>query len=330
MQLPRPSEFSDMKKGAHPLFWPTAQRFRKIALGALVSGALGCSGCTKVAEQPVAAPAQDGATPSEDLGGPTGEFSPESGDFELVVEDDKAPKKRPQPKPVNARDDAWTALAKGNPEGALTFLSQWLASHPGDHLARVAATHAALRVGDIEGAKALLKAGDQVRRGPASQPAAVVDRLRLHARVARLQGDAKAAEGHLQAALAKIPDHAATRGELLELWMHTGRRETPEARKLMDGLYDSYESGAATDLSALMAVARAGIARGTSGAYQDANMVLGEAEQVPDAAGDTLAFLARDAAVGGRDDEIVVDRRDARRIAEEIGAPGGQTKANII
>ena len=39
---------------------------------------------------------------------------------------------------------------------------------------------------------------------------------------------------------------------------------------------------------------------------------------------DADATTGGDAAVGGADDEIGVDRRHALRIAEEIGAPGGE------
>ncbi len=252
---------------------------------------LGFTGCKKPGEPPVVAPAADAGEP--DFAEPPGEFSPDAGDFQLTVEDPKTPKKRPQPKPVNARDDAFAALAKGNPEGARDFLSQWLSSHPDDHPARLAAAHAYLRVGDVNAAQQVLQAGDK-QRGASAKNSAKVARLRLLARIARLRGDIKTTEGHLQAALKLVPDDAATRGELLELWMYTGRRESPEARKLMDGLYDTYEAGKATDIGSLMAVARAGIARGSSGAYQDANMVLGEAEQLADPPGDPLAFTVRD------------------------------------
>ncbi len=261
-------------------------------IGWLLVGGLGIFACKKVSDQPVQPP-PDAARDTPADAEPPGEFSPDSADFELVVEDDKTPARRPEAKPVNARDDAFAAVAKGNPEGAVKFLGTWLSTHPGDHPARMAAAHAYLRVGELAQAKKVLLQGDK-QRGASAKPAAVVARLRLLARIALLQGDAKQAEAQLQTALKKAPNDPATRGELLELWMYTGRRETAEARKLMDGLYDTYEASQASDIAALMAVARAGIARGSSGAFQDANMVLGEAEQLTDPPNDPLAFVVRD------------------------------------
>ena len=44
---------------------------------------------------------------------------------------------------------------------------------------------------------------------------------------------------------------------------------------------DAYDAGKATHAEELLAIARAALARGTSGAFHDANMVLGEAETAP-------------------------------------------------
>jgi tetratricopeptide (TPR) repeat protein len=60
--------------------------------------------------------------------------------------------------------------------------------------------------------------------------------------------------------------------------MRWGQAETPDARALMESLYDDYDAGAADSAAELLAVGRAAIARGSGGAFQDANMVLSDAE----------------------------------------------------
>ncbi len=208
--------------------------------------------------------------------------------------DEAPPEKRPAPTPVSSREQAFTAIAAGNYEGAVDFLGPLVTRKPSDHAARRALFHAQLILGRYADAEALLAAG-KLRTLPA---AARADALRDHARLARLRGDLKGAETHLRDALKARPDDLAITGELLELLVASGRREDSEARALMDKLYDAYDAGTTKGAAQLIAVAQAALGRGTSGAFHDANMVLGEAEQsiakARQAGQDPLLFLIED------------------------------------
>ncbi|MCA9689528.1 MAG: hypothetical protein KC636_07950 [Myxococcales bacterium] len=197
-------------------------------------------------------------------------------------------RERPAPKKVASRDEALAAVASGNHEGAAAFLAAHLERTPGDEQARVALVHALASVGEYAKAEAAIEGKGKVK------PAVAVARLRQAARLRLRRGDSQGAEQRLRNALSVEPGSIAVQGELLDLLVATGRREEPEARQLMDALYDAYDAGKAGDVEGLMAVASAALARGSSGAFHDANMVLGEAEQRSAEDKDPLAFLARD------------------------------------
>lgn len=196
--------------------------------------------------------------------------------------DEAAPVKerarRPPPAPVTTLAAAIDALGRSNPEGAANFLKDALKRDPGDEGVRLALAHALISTGAYDDAEAVLspKPGKESGKGKPSGA-----RLRMHARLRLLRGDAAGAEASLNQAISQDPNDLPARGELLALKVGTGRGGEPAARALMDGLYDAYDAGKATTAESLVAVARAALARGSSGAFHDANMVLGEAEKLP-------------------------------------------------
>jgi len=199
------------------------------------------------------------------------------------------PAKRPPPAAVTTLGAAVDALGHGNPEGAATFLKAALQQQPGDESLRLTLAHALVTTGRHDEAEALLAE----RAGKAKSASGA--RLRMHARLRLLRGDAPAAEALLAQAIAQDAGDLAARGELLALKLATGRGNEPATRALMDALYDAYDAGKATGAEALVAVARAALARGTSGAYHDANMVLSEAERLPaPAGGPEQGFIVQD------------------------------------
>jgi cellulose synthase operon protein C len=235
---------------------------RVLALG-LVLGLGGGAGCRGEATTP---PAPAGGTTTEDraASGPDASrvgFAPQA---EL---EPQGPRQRPEPEPVRTRDEALVAVVTGNPEGAIEFLVEHLESNRTDLEARLALARAQIATGAYDDAHKTLEPSTD-------DPRVVLARAELH----RLRGDPRAAQTVLEAGLAKRPDMLELRGALLELLHATGREREPRARELMEGLYDAYEAGKAKSAAELLAVAMAALARGTSGAYHDANMVLEDAE----------------------------------------------------
>lgn len=199
------------------------------------------------------------------------------------------PAKRPPPAEVTTLGAAVDALGHGNPEGAANFLTTALAQQPGDEGLRLTLAHALLTTGRHDEAEAVLAE----RAGKAKSASGA--RLRMHARLRLLRGDAPGAEALLAQALAQDASDLPARGELLALKIATGKGHEPATRAMMDALYDAYDAGKASGAEALVAVARAALARGTSGAYHDANMVLGEAERLPaPAGGPEQGFIVQD------------------------------------
>jgi len=199
------------------------------------------------------------------------------------------PAKRPPPGPVTTLGTAVDALGHGNPEGAATFLKTALQKQPGDEGLRLTLAHALMTAGRHDEAEAVLAERPNKTKPPGGA------RLRMHARLRLLRGDAPAAEALLAQAIAQDADDLAARGELLALKTATGKGNEPTTRALMDALYDAYDAGKATSAEALVAVARAALARGTSGAYHDANMVLSEAERLPaPSGGPEQGFIVQD------------------------------------
>ncbi|HEY8375042.1 MAG TPA: tetratricopeptide repeat protein [Nannocystis sp.] len=181
------------------------------------------------------------------------------------------PPRRPPPAPVADLPGALQALATGNPEGAATFLEGLLRKKPGDERVRLALAHAHLATGALDQAAAVLES----KQGPGSSA-----RTRLLARMRAQRGDLQGAIALLDKLTADPADLPA-RGELLSLLVAAGKDKDPRAVSLREALYDAYDAGKAKSVEQLVAVARAALARGTTGAFHDANMVLGEAENLP-------------------------------------------------
>lgn len=200
----------------------------------------------------------------------------DAGEAEADAPPQVQPARRPEPAPVADLAGALAALAGGNPEGAATFLAGALRQKPGDERVRLALAHAHLATGAYDQAAAVL---GETRGAPASAA-----RLRLHARLLALRGDLPGATALLQKAIAD-PAELPARGELLSLHALVGKAKSPEAVALREALYDAYDAGKVKTAEQLTAVARAALARGTTGAFHDANMVLGEAEKLPLEAG---------------------------------------------
>jgi thioredoxin-like negative regulator of GroEL len=243
----------------------------RLLAGSLLLGLVSTAGCNK---RPTTAPPAAGPEISETSA--PDESSPR--EVEVPELDDATPDKerakRPPPATVASLAAAVDAIGHGNPEGAATFLKSALKTTPGDESLRLTLAHALLTTGAHDEAETLLS--ERPGKGKAQNP-----RLRMHARLRLLRGDTAGAESLLNQAISHDPDDLAARGELLALRVSTGRGNDPAARALMDGLYDAYDAGKATTAEALVAVARAALARGSSGAFHDANMVLAEAEKLP-------------------------------------------------
>ena len=176
----------------------------------------------------------------------------------------------PAPQPVASRDQALHAVVTGNHQGALPFLQRALRQTPADDILRLALARALALGGDVKQAVGVLLDGSGAMRNLVLTDAAVT----LLAR----QGHLPQAHKLIDAALRAQPAALELMGLRLALWQTTGEVDRPQAKVLADKLYDAYEAGNATTASELLAVAQAALIRGTSGAFTDANMVLGEAE----------------------------------------------------
>jgi len=214
------------------------------------------------------------------------------GEVEVPELDAEAPTKerakRPPPAPVATLGAAVDALGHSNPEGAADFLKVAVKKDPADEALRLTLAHALITTGAYDEAETYLS-----QKPAKAKPGSA--RLRMHARLRLLRGDPASAEKLLDQAISHDPKDLAARGELLALRVSTGRSSEASTRALMDGLYDAYDAGEATSAEALVAVARAALARGSSGAFHDANMVLGEAEKLPaTTAGPEQGFVVQD------------------------------------
>jgi tetratricopeptide (TPR) repeat protein len=198
------------------------------------------------------------------------------------------PARRPEPAVVTDLPGAFAALEQGNPEGAAAFLAGVLRQKPGDERVRLALAHAQLVTGELDLAAATL----DLKHGQPGAP-----RLRLLARLLERRGDRAGAIALLQRA-ASDPAELPARGELLSLLVAAGKEKDPAAIALREQLYDAYDAGKAKTVEQLVAVARAALARGSTGAFHDANMVLGEAERLPLETGSLEpGFVLRDRAL---------------------------------
>ncbi|HFE46227.1 MAG TPA: tetratricopeptide repeat protein, partial [Nannocystis exedens] len=176
---------------------------------------------------------------------------------------------------MHERDAVETAVASGNHRGAIDFLQTWTTAHPDDLKAALLLAHASAALGDLDGAEAALE-NAQTTESKANSAL-----LRARARLRLRRGDRARAELLFRQALAIASDDLADKGELLALLRARGDGPKNEAKALMEALYDAYDDGSAKSAEELLAVAQAALTRGTSGAFHDANMVLGEAEQAP-------------------------------------------------
>lgn len=181
-------------------------------------------------------------------------------------------RERPAPQPVTDRDAALDAVVRGNPEGAIAFLQPHVEGHVDDTAARLALARAQQLVGELQAAATTLA-------DPAGSPDDPQVLLR-RARLAWRRGQPDQARALLDAGIAKHPNALPLRGELLALLARRGHGQAPEAKALMDGLYDAYDAGTAKTADDLVAVAQAALARGSGGAFHDANMVLQDAESL--------------------------------------------------
>ena len=176
---------------------------------------------------------------------------------------------------MRERDGVEAAIASGNHGGAIDFLRIWTVAHADDLEAAFFLAHASAALGDLDGAEAALE------NASATGARAKSAQLRARARLRIRRGDLARAEAHLREAIVVAADDLAAKGELLALLRARGDGREREGKALMEALYDAYDDSSAKNAEELLAVAQAALARGTSGAFHDANMVLGEAEQAP-------------------------------------------------
>lgn len=202
-------------------------------------------------------------TPPRPLGDTSGAYGGHS-DADLSS---KGPRERPASTPVDSRDAAIEAARTGNPDGARDFLVEFVKSNPKDDDARIALARA---LGDLG------KIGPAVKTlDGATLPGLVIMRSRLLQRSGRLPD----AIAQLERALKSHPKSLPLKGELVAAMIASGRRDDPKTTALVDALYDAYEAAEAKSAEQLFAVAQAALARGTKGAFHDANMVFDEAEE---------------------------------------------------
>src|SRR5690606_27992664 len=122
-------------------------------------------------------------------------------------------------------------------------------------------------------------------------------RVRLLARLLASRGETSAAIALLEQAIAD-PAELPARGDLLRLLVAAGEGKKPRAVALREQLYDAYDAGLVKTVEQHTAVAVAALSRGSTGAFHDANMVLGEAEKLPlETASLEPGFVLRDRAL---------------------------------
>ncbi|MBL4687923.1 MAG: hypothetical protein JKY37_25255, partial [Nannocystaceae bacterium] len=191
----------------------------------------------------------------------------------------QAPRVRPAPTQLDNLDDALAAVAAANPQGAIVFLQGHVQATPSDVAARLALSRALGYVGRFKDAAEVL--ADP--KGSPEDPQVVIRRAVLAERL----GAAADGLAWLQAASAKHPKNLPLQGELMWMLARTGKLDDPQAKALMEGLYDAFDAGAATSAAALLAIAQAALGRRSSGGFHDANMVLEDAEAAAPASAGT-------------------------------------------
>ena len=256
----------------------TARRATLVLLSAWLGGA-----CRP--EPPVA---PEDAAPSPDEAASPGEASGEEETPALT--DPATPRPRPPAEPVASRDEAIAAIGTGNPEGALRFFeaqtAETFAADPELHAWRA---RAAWATGAFALAQAEFDAALAASQPSPSDEQRVAWTLEL-IDLLEARGDREGVRAQLDAARKRDPKRLEFRGRQLSFWVSTGRGDSPEATALMEGLYDAFDAGEAKTPAQLLAVARAALARASTGGFKDASWVLEEAEGLaPASSGDPLA-----------------------------------------
>jgi tetratricopeptide (TPR) repeat protein len=228
------------------------------------------SGCQKKTAPVSPDDANGGAKAGSKQSEPLDETSGAMAGHEEPQLESTAPRKRPAPAKVSSREEAIAAVIGGNPEGAKDFLVAFLPKHAKDTDARLALARAQIMMGAYADADATLadKAGTP---NDANVVLMRVDTMRRRGKLA----DALAL---LQAAHKRDAKSLPIRGELLATMVENGA-EPADMLALNDKIYDAFEAGEAKTAADLLAVAQAALARGSTGAFQDANDVLGDAEE---------------------------------------------------
>jgi len=181
-------------------------------------------------------------------------------------------RERQKPAAPQTRDAALIAVAHGNPDGAVSFLTEHVATHPTDHEAVFALARGQRLIGRLDPAEQTL---DKLHR--ASKDSAVkAESLRRLAHLRLARGDAATAEQHIRAARKLVPKDLLLEGELVRVMFLTGRASEAEARTLIDELYAAYADGTAQSAEQLLGTAYAGLAER---AFKSSSRVLQEAEQ---------------------------------------------------
>jgi tetratricopeptide (TPR) repeat protein len=206
--------------------------------------------------------------------------------------DPATPRERPEAGEVHGLPEALAAAAAGNPEGAIKFLENSLKQDPSSLESSLALASALWQVGEYERSIEVQTRSLTLSADPSAQSDMHLTLALRHATL----GQADEADKAIDAADKLTPSRIEVKGMRMHVWTRTGRSDTPKAKAMMESLYDDYDASAADTPAELLAVARAAIARGSGGAFQDANMVLSDAEELEPASkatalADELLFL---------------------------------------
>jgi tetratricopeptide (TPR) repeat protein len=248
---------------------PIQPRTRHLLL--LLALTFGCKREATAAPEAVEPPSEikaDGDPTAEaEVGGPglPGGVDPS------IEENPAQPRAREKPAEPKSRDAALIAVAHGNPDGAVRFLTTHLKSTPSDHEAMFALARGQRLIGQLDASEATLTSIHKSAKDNAIQAQA----LRGLARLRFTRGDIKQAEQHIRDARKLAPDDLLLKGELVRLMFLTGRARDSEARLLIDELYAAYSDGSAQSAGELLGTAYAGLAEQ---AFKSASRVLQEAE----------------------------------------------------
>jgi tetratricopeptide (TPR) repeat protein len=189
-----------------------------------------------------------------------------------IEENPTQPRAREKPAEPKTRDAALVAVAHGNPDGAVRFLTAELKPGSTDHEGMFALARGQRLIGQLDASEATLTGIHKSAKDNAIKAQA----LRGLARLRFSRGDIKQAEQHVREARKLAPDDLLLKGELVRIMFLTGRANDSEARQLIDELYAAYSDGSAQSAAELLGTAYAGLAEQ---AFKSASRVLQEAEQ---------------------------------------------------